>query len=279
MAPGGASEPAMAAGGPGAAARSLVFAASTHSRHWWHWGEDRQYVPDVYAFLAPHEWAIMAEWFEESKRAGYTGEMAIPMVSLLRGFIVGSGLSSIVQLGHYAGYSTLILGFALRRMKRQNALFSIDRYPAAHAFCRAWVQRARLTGQVRLHLGDSADPVSAEAAAAYLGRAPQAVIIDSSHQYAHTVKELDFWFDRLEPGGMLFLHDTSEYAASFDKTGQGGVRRAVLEWRERHPGVGVMMIDGDANLSGKAGIAYADGCGLGMIQKPAPPPVPIPPRE
>lgn len=256
------------------AVRSLAYTKGTDPRrYWWHWGRARQYIPDVYGCLRQDEWALFAAWFEETERVGRLGEMAVPMVSVLRGFLMGSGVSAVVQLGHYAGYSTLLLGFMLRRMKRRNALFSIDIDPDATEFTRGWVERAELTQQVALHLGDSADPRSADAADAYLGRPPQAVIIDSSHEYAHTLRELDLWYGRLPPGGMLFCHDASVYAATFDRTGKGGVRRALREWLARLPGGGAgsaILIDGDADVPGKAGIAYADGCGLCIIQKPAP---------
>jgi predicted O-methyltransferase YrrM len=196
--------------------------------------------------------------------------MAVPMISVLRGFIMGGGVSSIVQLGHWMGYSTLLLGFTLRRMKLRKALFSIDIDKPATDFTRSWIERARLDEQVALHLGDSADPSSADAAVKYLGRAPQVVIIDSSHQYTHTLRELDLWYERLAPGGMLFMHDVSEYAAGFDGTGKGGVRRAAREWIAKLPAGQALLIDGNPDVTGESGVAYADGCGLGIIQKPAP---------
>ncbi len=257
---------------PGAAdpgVRSLAFRERKNpQRYWWHWGRTRQYVPDVYGCLRKDEWALFAEWYEQTEMGG---EMAIPMISVLRGFIMGSGVSAIVQLGHWKGYSALLLGFALRRMRLKKALFSIDIDRDSTEFTRSWIERAGLTGQVALHLGDSADARCADAAVEYLGRSPQVVIIDSSHQYAHTLRELDLWYDRLPPGGMLFLHDTSDYAATFDGTGTGGVRRAAREWIARLPAGTAILIDGSADLTGRGGVAYADGCGLGIIQKPAPP--------
>lgn len=260
---------------PDPATRSLSFRERKHRRYWWHWGQARQYIPDVYGCLRQDEWGLVQEWYDETERTGYLGEMAVPMISVLRGFIIGSGVSSVVQLGHYAGYSSILLGFALRRMKRKRALFSIDIDPKCTAFAQGWVKRAGLQEVVSLHVGDSADAACADAALAYLGRPPQVVIVDSSHQYAHTLRELDLWYGRLPPGGMLFLHDSSDYAAEFDKTGKGGVRRALGEWLPRLPAGSAILISGDADVTGATGVAYGDGCGLGIIQKPAPPLVPI----
>lgn len=268
----------MSASPPGVAPpnpRSMPFAERKHRRYWWHWGQTRRHVPDVYSCLRADEWEIVQAWYDETERLELMGEMAVPMISVLRGFIIGSGVSAIVQLGHFLGYSTLLLGFALRRMRRQKALFSIDIDRKWTEHSTAWVKRAGLGDQVALHRGDSADPACADAAIAYLGRPPQLVIVDSSHQYAHTLRELDLWYDRLPPGGMMFMHDSSEYAATFDSTGKGGVRRALLEWLPKLPAGSAIVIQGDADLSGRTGTPYADGCGLAIIQKPAPPLAPI----
>ncbi len=259
--------------------RSNAFCGRTHRRYWWHWGQARRYVPDVYGCLTDEEWGVVEAWYDETERLKMAGEMAIPMISVLRGFLMGSGVSAVVQLGHYAGYSTLLLGFVLRRMGRTRALFSIDIHEPSTDFTRRWVEHAGLADQVALHLGDSADPASADAALAYLGRPPQVVIIDSSHQHAHTLRELDLWYERLPAGGMLFLHDASDYAATFDRSGEGGVRRALREWLARVPAGNAILIDGNADLSGKDGTAYVDGCGLGIIQKPPAPPKPIKPPD
>lgn len=261
---------------PSVQTRSLPFSERTHRRYWWHWGQTRRFIPDVYGCLRQDEWEIIRAWYEETEQRELMGEMAVPMISVLRGFLMSGGASAIVQLGHYCGYSTLLLGFALRRMRRRRALFSIDIDERCTEFTRSWVERAGLNDQVELHVGDSADPASAEAAVRYLGRPPQIVIVDSSHEFAHTGRELALWYDRLPPGGMMFLHDSSEYAETFDRTRAGGVRRALLEWLPRLPAGSAILIAGDADPAGDAGTPYADGCGLAIIQKPASRREPIP---
>ncbi|WP_201445481.1 hypothetical protein, partial [Belnapia sp. F-4-1] len=82
---------------------------------------------------------------------------------------------------------------------------------------------------------------------------------------------LDLWYDRLAPGGLLSLHDTSAFAQEFDRSGEGGVLRAAREW-----GAGRNMILLN-NFVGEAGpgaagspnrLTYKDGCGFGLVQKP-----------
>jgi hypothetical protein len=61
------------------------------------------------------------------------------------------------------------------------------------------------------------------------------IILDSSHEYGATLRELDLWYGALAPGGLLVVHDVSRFAQSFDVTQSGGVRRAFDEWRAANP--------------------------------------------
>ncbi|MCC7387765.1 MAG: class I SAM-dependent methyltransferase [Phycisphaerales bacterium] len=254
---------------PGTADRSLRstdFGDRAHRRYWWHRTGGRSYAPPVYSDLTEAEWAVMEAWFEDSERVGSGGEMSVPMISVLQGFIMGSGIRSIVQLGHYKGYSTLMIGMMLRRMGVEKGLVSIDIDKGMTEGVQGWLARAGLEAQVRLIVSDSAAPGMPAAAEVILGRAPRCLIIDSSHQYAHTLRELDLWWDALAPGGLMFLHDCSDYARGWDSTGEGGVRRALEEWLPRHPETAALMLEGNPNADGP--VAYADGCGLCMMQKP-----------
>lgn len=253
--------------GLSAHARSRHFAERSHNRYWWHRVGCTDYIPLIYDFLSPDEWAVLEDWFDDTeKRYESTGEANVPPLSLLFGLISGNGLSRIVQCGHYVGYSTLLLSFLLRRMGVRNGLYSIDIDPEVTAYTKNWLRRAGLMPHTRLTIADSADPAQAVAAEAYLGGAPQLVFIDSSHQYAHTLRELDLWYDRLTRGGMIVLHDVSTYAASLDRSNDGGVQRAVNEWCARR-GISALSLNGFVD-GGRAGdYPYLDGCGLSVIQK------------
>ena len=102
----------------------------------------------------------------------------------------------------------------------------------------------------------------------YLGGDPELTILDSSHEYESTVKELDLWYRALAPGGVLVLHDVSEFAAGFDVTAQGGVRRALAEWRERHPDAETFSLNTGSRSMEEPRPLYKDACGVGLIHKP-----------
>ena len=101
-----------------------------------------------------------------------------------------------------------------------------------------------------------------------LGGMPGLILLDSSHQYAHTLRELDLWVPRMAPGSLLLAHDTSTFATTFDSTGEGGVQRAFDEWLPAHPEAAFVSLNrhvapGDPGT----GLAYMDGCGLGILQQ------------
>lgn len=248
--------------GPGV---SEALRGREHARYWWHTAPGRAYEPDIYRVLSPDERALVLEWYEASERDGHIGEMAVPMASVVLGMMHGSGIQRVVQLGHFAGYSSLLIGWALRRMGAERGLFSIDLRPKMTEYTQGWLDRAGLGAFVRLHTSDSAASGCVEAAREYLGGSPAAVLIDSSHQYKHTLAELDLWYPVLEPGGLLFLHDASPLAAKYDRSGEGGVRRALDEWLVR-PGAPTALTLLGPGAHGEAA-AYADPSGLCIIQR------------
>ena len=248
--------------------RSLKFRQLSHNRYWWHKVPTTNYVPIPYSFLDEAEWALMQRWFEDTeKKYPSTGEANVPPLSLLIGLISGSAINRIVQCGHYVGYSTLLLGFLLRKMGQKNALYSIDIDASVTKYTEGWIKDADLNDQVRLNVADSADKTGPSKASEFFGgKPPQLVFIDSSHQYEHTLKELDLWFDVLPQGGLMVLHDTSRFAATFDSTGKGGVFRAVSEWCAIH-GRNALMLNSFVTGGSPGDYPYLDGCGLSIIQK------------
>lgn len=252
----------------GASRRSLAFATSSEPRLWWHRLPRSNYVPPIYAQLTDAEWQLLEEWFAETTRQNLIGECVVPIMSFLDGLVTGSGIERIVQLGTHAGYSSLLLGFALRRMHASHGLFSLEIDEPLCRFAREWLGRAGLDDFVQVQLRSSLDKESPRLAQKYLGGAPELIFLDSSHEYRQTLNELEAWYPELAAGGMIVLHDTSEFAASFDVTGQGGVHRALREWRESHPGAEVISLNRTVPAMETPGMVYQDFCGVGLIHKP-----------
>jgi predicted O-methyltransferase YrrM len=255
-------------------ARSHRFREEAHDRFWWHRLAATDYVPPLYGCLAEDEWAVMEGWFAETGREGRIAEINVPAMALVSGLVSGNGVRRVVQLGHYYGYSALLLGFALRRMGLETpGLFTVDLDGAATDFTRRWIGKAGLDGVVAVVEGDSADPAMPARAREALGGAPEVVLVDSSHAYAHTLIELDLWAGELPPGGLILLHDASVFAQQFDPSGEGGVHRAIGEWLARSPGWTGMTLNGSVapGADGDA-LVYKDACGLGILQRAFTPP-------
>ena len=248
--------------------RSRAWKDNRHPRYWWHHLGGTDYVPPIYSDLADDEWAVLRDWYAETDRNGPIGECALPLISLLHGLVLGNGIARIAQLGTCAGYSALLLGWMLRRMNARRGLFSLDVDPAMCDLARRWIGRAGLQEFVEIAEGNSLDKSSIDASRTYLGGDPQLIIIDSSHEYESTMAELDRWYPALAPGGILALHDISEFAAGFDVTKQGGVRRAFSEWRKKHPDLETFSLNGDSRSMEEARPLYKDACGVALVHKP-----------
>lgn len=252
--------------------RSTNFRHKTNNRYWWHNLKDTDYAPDIYNLLSQDEWNLLESWFiETEKNFTGTGEMQIPAISFLSGLINGNGLSRIVQCGHYIGYSSLLLGFLLKRMNKTRCIFSIDIDEKITEYTNKWIEKANLNNQIRLCVKNSADPQLLDIVDEYfLGQKPQLVIIDSSHQYDHTIEELDLWWPRIIEGGFLIMHDVSVFASSFDQTNRGGVHKAINDWLalKNNLDYSFLRINNFVNrLHNGNELSYKDGCGLGIIQK------------
>lgn len=247
--------------------RSLKFkdrnAGHNGDRYWWYKLDNNTYIPPIYSFLTNDEWDIMEKWYDHTDVDGVIGECNVTNMCALHGFIMGNGVSRIVQTGTFVGYSTLLLGFMLRYMGKKHSLVTIDIHQPVSDFTENYINMAGLQEYVKVVTANSSDSNLPEKCIDYLEGNPQILIIDSSHQYQHTLDELNLWYQYIIPNGFIFMHDTSESAREYDSTKQGGVKRALGEWLE---GKDVNYININSDKS-EHDLVYLDGCGLGIIQK------------
>ena len=249
--------------------RSARFRTDPHDRFWWHRLAATDYVPPLYAGLSEDEWAVMEGWFAETTRVGRIAEINVPAMSFATGLVAGNGVRRIVQLGHYYGYSALLVGFTLRAMgDGRPGLVTVDVDPAATAFTRAWVGAAESPSSTATTPSRPAAPATAERCERALGGAPELLLVDSSHAYGHTLRELDLWAARLPPGARR-PHPSGRTAARRRwRRAAGRSRRAIAEWLPRHPGWEGMTLNGHVapGADGDA-LVYKDACGLGILQR------------
>jgi predicted O-methyltransferase YrrM len=252
---------------PDKADRSRRWTQDVGPRYWWHRLPGMDFVPPVYSDLTEAEWEIVRTWYDETDCSGVIGECAVPLVSLLQGLVMGNRITRIVQLGTCSGYSSLLLGFMLRRMNAPHGLFTLDINPELCALTERWLERAGLANFVTVAEGNSLDPNARAAAHQHFDGEPEMILLDSSHEYLATVQELELWYPVLQTGGIFLLHDVSLFAAGFDVTTQGGVRRAFDEWRRKNPQAEAICLNGDSRSMALPRPLYKDACGLGLIHK------------
>ena len=251
--------------------RTRDWEGKSEPRYWWHRLPGMDFTPAIYSDLAEDEWEVVRAWYAETDQNGQIGECAVPLISFLQGIVLGNGIRRIVQLGTCSGYSALLLGFMLRRMGARCGLFTLDIGAELCSYTRDWLARSGLGEFVHAAQLHSLEPQAPQVAHQYLGGAPELVIIDSSHEYSATLRELEVWFDAVEPGGLMVLHDVSRFATDFDVTKEGGVHRAFAEWRRAHPGIESFCLNTEATSMDLPRPFYKDACGLGLIHKPLKP--------
>ncbi len=251
--------------------RSRAFNTKSHGRYWWFSSNRPEYVPPIFDFLSEAEWNVMDAWYGDSEALyqNGTGECNVPAMSLLMGLIMGNNISKIVQCGHFIGFSTLLLGFMLRRMGHKCSLFSIDIDQRVTEYTQKWINVAELQDYIQLAVSNSAASSMIGESHQYLGGKPQLLFIDSSHERNHTVAELKLWLPNIQPGGFAVLHDVSDFAKSFDSLGGGGVKEAVAEVSRtmQFPHIMINEFCGAEHFGDRT--VYKDACGLGIIQVPS----------
>lgn len=212
------------------------------------------------SWLTPRERKVLLSWYATTERDRMVGEMSIAAMSVILGIVGGSEVTRVVQLGTYAGWSSLLMGWCLQRTGGK--LWTTDINECYANYADAWIREARLDNIVESAAINSQSPEAFEAARQWLGGPPQVVVIDSSHEYMQTRAEIIDWGIELEEGGLIILHDASDLAREYDTTGENGVKRAVEELR-RDMRVECIIL----NTEGLSNV-FKDPCGLAIIQKP-----------
>jgi hypothetical protein len=224
----------------------------------------------VYSVLTDDEWQVMEGWYADTLAAGSIGELNPPAMSVIHGLIDGGGLTRVAQIGHYYGYSALLIGFWLRAMGGKRVLVSVDIDEQATAFTQRWIDTAGLSDHVKLLLADASTEAGLSAiVAAFGGQMPQLTIRDSTHDYRATKRELDLWVPRMESQSIMLFNGTSTMSASWDESGRGGPQKALRDWVKRRKDVAYMSLNDRVGAKGMEDppLVYADGCGLGILQK------------
>jgi predicted O-methyltransferase YrrM len=133
----------------------------------------------------------------------------------------------ILEIGSHIGAGTIALACACRL----NDFGCVTGLEPNETFYRALernLQQSGVSAWARILKVFSHDPHVIETLAAE-GEF-QLMFIDARHDFQAVKKELTLYGPMLAPNGLMVLHDTSTRSMALDKQGQGGVRRAILEF-------------------------------------------------
>ncbi|OQB56150.1 MAG: Protein-L-isoaspartate O-methyltransferase [Deltaproteobacteria bacterium ADurb.Bin151] len=185
--------------------------------------------------------------------AGSTDPSAL---SLLVMFCAITQPIRMLELGTFHGFSTMTIAEILATNKRPGTLVTVEPMQEYQECAKELVFQAGLTSTVQFVRGFSTDEAVLSVVEEW---APYDIIyIDSSHQFAQTLEELDLYLiarPLIRPGGLVFLHDIT-----LELENDPGVGPAVDEWIRRHPEYHYLP------LSTKG--IWPQEAGFGIIQTP-----------
>lgn len=190
-------------------------------------------------FVRPSARAVLEEIIDHDRFPGATDPVPLDLLWLL---IRMTKPSKVLQLGTLIGYSAILIAETLAQNERGH-LITVDPDASGHALARDWARNAGLSSWI-----DFVDDYStgSETASVMASEAPfDLIYLDASHAYEETLRELDLLLLQdgwLADHGVLVAHDASVFAREYDPTRMGGVRRALDEWIDDHPGLTHHMI-------------------------------------
>lgn len=189
----------------------------------------------------------------------FPGTTLAPTLGFLFWWTLLNRPAKILQLGTLIGYSAIVLADAAK--EHGGHVYTVD--PDTRKLVLAWqyVNKAGFIFGVTPIDGRSTD---SDVANRLRNIGPfDLIYLDTTHFYPDTVEELRLYTlpSLLSASGLLVLHDTSVLAQSWDKTGKGGVRKALKEWEEgeaAHLGFRVTWFDPPF---------YADTSGMALVYR------------
>jgi predicted O-methyltransferase YrrM len=133
----------------------------------------------------------------------------------------------VLEVGLHIGIGAAIIAHGLKA-NGYGKLFSIEPNDAYRAIASQHLLDANLADYVTILPYFSYD---AECQAILEAECPfDLIYIDADHTYAAALQDLNLMSTMLRDNGLMILHDVGRSSASFDSTGQGGVRRALNDF-------------------------------------------------
>lgn len=156
----------------------------------------------------------------------YQGHSDVGVRNLIYMLTISTRPRHVLEVGGHLGAAALVIGSALK-MNNFGHHYVLEPNDIYNKKINEYVEIADLKNYVTPIKGFSTEDHIVDKIKSL---SPfQMIFIDAHHTYDAALHDLQISMDLLEENGFIVLHDTSELAASYDSTGKGGVRQALLE--------------------------------------------------
>jgi predicted O-methyltransferase YrrM len=160
------------------------------------------------------------------------GHSDVGIQNLLSALCLSLKPRRVLEIGGHIGFGALTIGSALRTNQFGKCI-TLEPNPRYYELLSANIERAAVGPYVQALELPSTD---AGAQRILEAEAPfEVIFIDAQHSFTAALEDLKLAVRYLNQSGSIVCHDTSDYARSFDETGKGGVREAILALVEEAP--------------------------------------------
>ena len=98
--------------------------------------------PFFYGLLDHKQKTILNGWISETTANNMIGETSISAIGLLLGLILANDIRRVVQCGHYAGFSLLVLSMLMKNARNDSRIVSFDIDQVVTRFAQSFIDRA-----------------------------------------------------------------------------------------------------------------------------------------
>jgi len=169
----------------------------------------------------------LAAMAEDGEAAGHSD---VGIRNLMYSFVISLRPRRVLEIGTHIGYGAAVISSALKR-NGYGKLVTIDPNERVATKAEGYLVQAGLSGFVDVIRGFSFDSNVKEKLSQ---EAPFDIIfIDGAHEYEAALHDIEYSASLLRSNGLMFLHDVGRMSGEFDRSGNGGVRKALYDFVAR----------------------------------------------
>ena len=160
------------------------------------------------------------------------GESDVGIRNLIYTMVLNLRPRIVLEIGCHIGNGAVVIGSALRK-NGYGKLITLEPAPHYQQIAAKYIAKSRLQSFVQIVPQYSYDPSCQE----FLRQqAPfDLIFIDGAHEYDAAMADIVLSAEIMHDNGIAILHDTGRMSSEIDRSGKGGVRRALHDYVGIHP--------------------------------------------